>query len=137
MTVEHPTPTGGQRLRTRAVPDEGGMSVEISPESEHEPADLSRDLPWWITAILRIGLIPAMLAYLIWLGSSSMLLTINETRDRVIHQDTDLDRVKTMIEHNGALMERNSLELGQIKVLLFRLCAEQAKNEQQRVDCYR
>lgn len=100
-------------------------------------ASLPRDVPWWIGAILRIGLIPALLAYLIWMGSSSMLSMITETRDRVIHQDADMNRIREMIEHNGALMERNALELGQVKVLLFRLCAEGAKNETQRSDCYR
>lgn len=101
------------------------------PETPRRRADDTQaDLPDWPGLILKLGVIPALLVFVVYTGVSSYQSVITDTHDRIVQHELQAAASR-------AILQKHADEMIQLRLVLIKICDHTAKNQYERAECYR
>ena len=94
----------------------------------------TRDLPWWVRSILYIGVMPALLLYLVWnLTTTSAETAIRTTETLILMKENLSLHATSQSTHDH---QSRSADEALLRVML-QICANTASSSDERAGCFR
>jgi len=83
--------------------------------------------PWWLNAIYKVGVPSAIAIFLVWFMTTQVRDNLNSIKENLmLHSEVNIKSLQANEFHNDKLFK-----------LLQRICANSAKTNTERVECFR